>query len=322
MIALHGIGGRLLVAPLCLSAAVAVFSFTAPEFPTGGNFISVAAQVWVLGLLAVGQMFAVVTRGLDISVGAVAALSSAIAAIAWNHLGAFGVLLGPVGALLCGTVNGWLIAALDMQPILVTLGMLVGARGISLLLSDGGQVLPLADAETASGLAFQSLFGLPPIDWAALAAAAAAWWLLDRTVLGRRFVMLGSNPEAVHLIGVDEVRARMRAYQLCGLFAGLAGVLITVRAGAGLPTEGSGMELQSIAAAVIGGTALLGGTASVPGVVVGSCFIQTLLTGLNLQGVSPFAAQIAVGTVLIGSGFVEYAIRHVLSFTSQQGRRI
>src|SRR5262249_41351641 len=108
---------------------------------------------------------------------------------------------------------------------------------------------------------------------------------------------------------------------LCSLFAGLAGVLIMMRAGAGLPTEGTGMELQSIAAAVIGGTSLAGGVASVPGVLVGACFIQVSLTGLNLQGISPFAAQIAVGAVIIASGLVEYAMRRLHSLSIQQRRK-
>src|SRR6202012_2113789 len=107
------------------------------------------------------------------------------------------------------------------------------------------------------------------------------------------------------LVGADAGALQIRAYQLCGLFAGLAGALMTARAGAGLPTEGSGMELQSIAAAVIGGTALSGGLANVWAVAAGATFIQVVLTGLNLTGVSPFLAQVAVGAVIIGSGLID-----------------
>ena len=121
----------------------------------------------------------------------------------------------------------------------------------------------------------------------------------------------GSNPEAVGLVGVDAGRTHIRAYQICGAFAGLAGVLILLRAGTGLPTDGSGMELQSIAAALIGGTALSGGVARVLPVVIGAAFIQVVLTGLNLLGVSPFIAQIVVGLVIIGSGFLGFVTRRL-----------
>jgi ribose transport system permease protein len=118
--------------------------------------------------------------------------------------------------------------------------------------------------------------------------------------------MLGSNPEAARLVGVNAVRVHIAAYQICGLFAGLAGAIMMVRAGAGLPTDGAGLELQSIAAAVIGGTALSGGVAAVASVVSGAAFVQSLLTGLNLAGISPFSAEIAIGAVIIGAAMLSF----------------
>jgi ribose transport system permease protein len=153
---------------------------------------------------------------------------------------------------------------------------------------------------------------LPPAYWAALAALACGAWVLHRSLIGRQLLMLGSNPEAAALVGVNTARVERAAYQLCGIYAGLAGLLMTCRAGAGLPTEGSGMELQSIAAAVIGGTALTGGIANVFVVVLGAVFIQTLLTGLNLMGISPYAAEIAIGFVIIAAGLLEFAIRQIM----------
>lgn len=305
--------GRFLVAPACLLAATALFSATAPRFLSLDNAANVGGQMWVLALLAVGQTFAIATRGFDISVGAVAALSSAVGAMAANALGWPALLVGAGVGLLCGSLNGVLIGRMGLQPIVATLGTLVAAKGVALLVTDDGQVVPLAAADLASRLAFEPIVGLPALSWFALALVAAAAWVLDRFAVGRRILMLGSNPEALQLVGADAGATHLRAYQLCGTFAGLAGVLMTARAGSGLPTEGSGMELQAIAAAVIGGTALSGGIASVWAVVAGAAFIQVLLTGLNLLGVSPFVAQVAVGAVIIGSGLVEYGLRQVLT---------
>lgn len=304
---------RFLVAPACLGLALALFGATVPDFLSPGNAANVLSQMWVLGLLAVGQMFAIVTRGFDISVGATAALASTAAALGANALGPAGLLLAPLVGIACGTVNGVLVGRLGLQPIVATLGSLVALRGVALLVSDDGQVVPLAETGLSDALAFDPVAGLPPAAWGALALCLAAAWTLARSTLGRRILMLGSNPEAVRLIGIDAGRTTLRAYQLCGLFAGLAGLLMTLRAGAGLPTEGTGMELQAIAAAVIGGTALSGGIASVAGVLLGAAFIQALLTGLNLQGLSPFVAQAAVGAVIIGAGLLEFAVRTFLS---------
>jgi len=312
--------GRFLVAPVCLTVAILAFGAAVPEFPTIANAGNVLAQMWVLTLLAVGQMFALLTRGFDISVGAVAALSSTVAALAANHWGLPALPLGALAGLVCGGLNGLMIGSLGIQPIVATLGMFVGARGLALLITDGGQVVPLSQSGIAAALAYNSLAGIPPIAWMALAVVVAAAWVLNRSVLGRRIVMLGSNPDAAWLVGIHPWRVHLAAYGLCGLFAGFAGLLITIRAGSGLPTEGTGMELQAIAAAVIGGTALTGGVGRVSGVVVGAAFIQVLFTGLNLSGISPFLAGVAVGVVIIGSGLLEYALRRFLSPLEQNRR--
>jgi ribose transport system permease protein len=154
---------------------------------------------------------------------------------------------------------------------------------------------------------------MPPLGWAALGCVAVAHLLLRHLSLGRRILMLGANPEAIGLVGADAGALQIRVYQICGVFAGLAGAMLTARAGAGLPTEGAGMELQSIAAAVIGGTTLSGGIANVFAVLGGAVFVQIVLTGLNLSGVSPFLAQVTVGAVIIGSGLMDALLRYLIS---------
>lgn len=311
------IAPRLLVAPAGIAAAGLVFTAIAPGFFSLDNAGSIAGQGWVLVLLAVGQMFALAARGFDISVGAVAALAGTLAAIATNAFGLAGLIVAPVVGFACGTVNGWLVGRLALQPIVATLGSLVALKGLALLVSDDGQAVPLIEAGHAASLAFDPILGLPPLAWAALACVAAAQFLLSHMTLGRRILMLGANPEAISLVGADAGALQIRAYQLCGLFAGLAGALMTARAGAGLPTEGAGMELQAIAAAIIGGTALSGGVANAIAVAAGGFFVQVVLTGLNLTGVSPFLAQVTVGLVILGSGLMDATLRSLLARNRQ-----
>lgn len=311
------IAPRLLVAPAGILAASLVFAAVAPGFLSLGNAASIAGQGWVLVLLATGQMFALAARGFDISVGAIAALAGTLAAMAANSFGLAGLIVAPLVGLACGTLNGWLVGRLALQPIVATLGSLVALKGIALLVSDDGQAVPLVEAGHATSLAFDPVLGLPPLGWAALACVLGAQFLLSHATLGRRILMLGANPEAVSLVGADAGALQIRAYQLCGLFAGLAGALMTARAGAGLPTEGAGMELQAIAAAIIGGTALSGGVANAIAVAAGAFFVQVVLTGLNLTGVSPFLAQVTVGLVILGSGLMDTALRSFLARNRQ-----
>jgi ribose/xylose/arabinose/galactoside ABC-type transport system permease subunit len=308
-----GSSRRFFVAPLSIIGAAAIFTTVAPGFFSLGNAGNVAAQVWVLALLAVGQMFAIASRGFDISIGAVAALASTAGALAANTLGLPALFVAPVVGVACGTLSGWLIGRIGLQPIIATLGVLIGAKGLALLISNDGQVVPLAEAAIAAQLSLDPVLVLPMLGWVALGCVIAGHIVLRHAVIGRRILMLGANPEAIGLVGADAGQLYIRAYQLCGLYAGLAGALMTARAGAGLPTEGSGMELQAIAAAVIGGTALSGGVASVWAVLAGATFVQVVVIGLNLSGVSPFLAQIAVGALIIGSGLIDAFLRSILS---------
>ena len=172
-------------APLCLLVTVAMFSATTPQFATPGNAAGIASQMWLLALLAVGQCFAIASRGFDISIGAVAALSSTLAAMAVNAVGPIGLLAGPLAGLACGSLNGVLIGRAGLQPIVATLGVLIGARGLSLLITSDGQVVPLTEAGRYTRFAYETVLGLPPLAWAALSAVVFAGWVMRRTVVGR-----------------------------------------------------------------------------------------------------------------------------------------
>jgi ribose transport system permease protein len=299
------------VAPLALVITVILFAFQVPYFSTVSNAATIAGQVGPLAVLAVGEMLVIVTGGFDISVGAVAALASVCAAVAINAIGPFGLLVAPLIAAVCGVANGVMITRFSLQPIIATLGMMLAARGLALVVSGGSQSVTLAPGNDVVGLGYGHVLGVPVSFLIVIVVTVAVTWLIDRLRLGRRLLMIGSNARSAAIVGVPVERSIITAYALCGLLAGVAGMMFVGRASAGLPTEGYGLELQAIAAAVMGGTALTGGIGWPPFVLIGALFVQTLLNGLNLVGLSPFVVELAIGAVIVFAGLLDLAIRRL-----------
>jgi ribose transport system permease protein len=303
------------VAPSALVVAVIWLALAVPYFPTLSNGATILGAVGPLAVIAVGEMLVMVTGGFDISVGAVAALGSVVAALSINIVGPVGLLAAPAATTMCGIVNGFLIARLSVQPVIATLGTMLAARGLALALSHGNQTVTLAPGADVIWLGYGRALGLPVSFLVVIAATVAATFLLDRLRLGRRLLMIGSNVRSAELVGVPLMRSIVTAYALCGLLAGVAGMIFVGRASAGLPTEGYGLELQAIAAAVMGGTSLIGGVGWPPFVLIGALFIQTLVNGLNLAGLSPFVVELAMGAVIVFAGLLDFAIRRVAART-------
>ncbi len=304
-------GPRYLVAPAAVTAAWVVFGAINPHFPSLDNALNVSGQFGALAVVALGEMLVVVTRGFDISVGSVAALSSVAGAICAATFGTPGLVAAPLVGALCGSINGVLVGFFDVQPIVTTLGMLLFARGLALLLSGGNQAVPLPADIDLSSIGYGDVLGVPVIALVVAAATIATSLLASRLRIGRRLYMVGSNPQAAELVGVPIGPTLVTAYGLCGLSAGVAALFFLGRSGAGLATEGAGLELQAIASAVIGGTALTGGIGAPLLVAFGAFFIQSLLNGLNLLGISPFVAELALGMVIVAAGLLDFAIRRL-----------
>ncbi len=309
---------RSLVAPVCLLATAVVFGASLPSFLEGTNLTNVLGQMAPLAIVALGQMMVLVTRGFDISVGSVAALAAVVGATTINELGTLGVVAAPLAGLAAGLVNGYLVGVLGVQPIIATIGMLSVARGLALSIS-GGQAVAM-DGNPLLGFGFGELGPLPWPFVVAIGALALTIFVTGRLRIGRRLYMLGSDPQAAELIGVDRRRTLLFAYGASGLAAGIAGAIFLSRAGAGLPTEGSGLELAAIAAAVIGGTSLTGGIGRPTFVVLGALFIQALGNGLNLGGTSAFTQDIVLGAVIVGAGITDWAIRRMTSRPTRERR--
>lgn len=313
---------RLSMAPIFLLASIFVFSVLAPEMLNSGNLTNLLGQTAPLALVALGQMVVLMTRGFDISVGSVAALSGVVAVLAANEFGNLGLVAAPLIGLGCGLVNGYVVGVLGIQPVIATLGMLSLARGLALALSDGTAV-SFEGANPLAELGYGDVAGLPWSFLAVVGLALAIAVLIKRTKAGRRVVMVGSDPVSAQLVGVSEQRTLLGAYGIAGLTAGLAALFYVARAGAGLPTEGTGLELTSIAAAVIGGTALTGGVGRAWLVVVGAVFIQSLSNGLNLAGTSPFVQQVILGVVIVTAGLADRLLARLpTSQTSAGGGKV
>lgn len=301
---------RHVTGPVALFLLVATMAAISPGFLSASNFINILSQGTVLYLLALGQMLVIITRGFDISVGAVAALASVVTAQAVAPLGEVNAIIaGVAAACAVGALNGYLITCQGLQPIVVTLGTALVARGVGAGLMENTNVMPLGNDSILITLAYSAFLGLPLLVWIASALALLAWVITKWLPLGRWLYMLGGNPDAATLVGAPVLSAGITAYALSGTFAGLAGMFLLARSGSAFAIEGAGMELQAIAACVIGGIALSGGRGSVWQALVGAFFIQALLNGLNLLGSSPFMSEIVLGAVIVLAGALDYIAR-------------
>ncbi|MCA1850441.1 MAG: ABC transporter permease, partial [Acidobacteria bacterium] len=256
---------------------VCVFAFARYEtFLTSENLLNILRQNSMVGLIALGMTFVILTGGIDLSVGSLYAVASVIAVyLAGNGL--LAALLGAVAATaLLGLVNGVVIAKARIQPFIVTLAMMIAARGLALAVTGEKSVSAGRDAPATFGWLARGYIGPLPVPAVILFAAfIVGWVVLNHTRFGRHVYSLGDNEEAARLMGLNVGRVTICVYALSGALAGLAGVIFASRLGTGQPTAGIGWELDAIAAVVVGGTLLTGGQGG-----VGSTLVGVLLLGV------------------------------------------
>jgi ribose transport system permease protein len=311
LISLGDLLGRNAGALIVLLILFGVLTLVADEFLTGPNLANLARQVAIFGIIAVGQLLVILTAGIDLSVGSVLGLTGAVAAELLVHGWPIplAILAGLLVGVVLGLVNGSLVAYAKLPPFIATLGMLGIARGIVLVLTNASTVQPLPDAfaEIANG----SLLGVPNLLWIFVIVAAVAGFVLRRTVFGRYVYAVGSNPESARLSGVPVTKVLVAVYAISGFLAALGGVLFTSRLNAGIPTAGTGYELNAIAACVIGGASLFGAKGSAFGAAAGALIVAALNNGGNLLAINPFYLQIGIGLLILLAVF----------FDQWQGRR-
>jgi ribose transport system permease protein len=291
------------------------YSVASPFFLTSENIGGILLAASVNGVLALGVTFVIINGGIDLSVGTVMTFSAVMTAqvmIVWQQPVLVGILAGLLTGAVCGTINGLMVTKMKVPPFVATLGMLYATKGLSLVVA---QLKPIYfnDAPIFNQVAMSSILGsiipaLDPIKNVVLVlfgAALVAAFILSKTVLGRYTFALGSNIEATRLSGVNVDRWQTAVYMVCGLFAGLAGVVIGARLNSAQPALGAGYELDAIAAAVIGGTSLSGGEGSILGTIIGALFIATLANGLRILGVQQEWQIVVTGTVLVLAVFLD-----------------
>lgn len=286
---------------LALVVAVMVFALVNPSFVAWANIESNVRTIAFIGIVGVGQAMLIVAGEFDLSVGSVAALGAVVAAILMSDHGLpipLAVLAAIVLGSLIGLVNGVLTVKVGLPALIVTLGMLFAARGLSYVISGGTQVYPLPEGVRTLS---DRVLGLPMAIWVFVAIALVADLAMRRSGFGRRLYAVGGNREAAQLAGIRADRVKLAAFMLTGALATLAGVLVMAQLGSGDPQIGMNWELAVIAAVVVGGVSLRGGVGSIAGALLGVLFLQVVSSGLVVSGVEATLQPVAVGTVMIAA---------------------
>jgi ribose/xylose/arabinose/galactoside ABC-type transport system permease subunit len=283
-------------------------------FLSAENLTNILKQNASLALLALGMLVVVITGGIDLSVGSAMALAMVCIALS-AHAGApwpASILVGPLVGVAVGLINGLGLTWLRLpHPFIMTLGTLNIARGLTYLLTGGAPVSGLGPEVRYLGIVywdfgfFQPPAGLPASLVVVAVAAIAVWFFLTRTSIGRHIYAIGGNPQAARVSGVNVDGVLVLVYATCGFFAGLAGLLLVGRTGSGFPNAGIGIELDAIAAVIIGGASFFGGRGTVLGVLAGVLIMGLLRNGLNINNVSAFWQMILIGFVIIGAVYID-----------------
>jgi ribose transport system permease protein len=286
-----------------------VFGIAAPDFFSRANWVATSEYAVEYLLLAIGETFVIATAGIDLSVGAILGFSAMLSAVIMSgllngHMNTtlvtiIGFAIALAAGTLVGVANGLLITRLKLTPFIVTLGMLGMCTGATYLLDDGNQVSNVPSQITTIGTTIWFGGWLPAIVVVAAVFTAGGSLLLSRTRFGLHTYVIGSNFLAGQRAGVNVNRHLVRVYALSGFLAAVAGLMVTAKFSIASPIAGANDELDAIAAVVIGGASLFGGTGTIFGTLIGTFIISILVTGLVLLNVQPFWQQVAVGAVLI-----------------------
>ena len=284
-----------------------VLALTTPRFVSPLNLGNLSVQFAVIGALAIGTTAVIICREIDLSIGAIEGFCAVIAAITAVRLGLpwpCAVLAAILAGAAIGGFNGFMVAAVGVPSFVVTLGTLGIVGGIALVISGGQSIYGFPAAYQWIGQG--SLFGVrAPIIFTGL-LLIGMHVVLRHTKLGLGFYAVGGNERAAGLVGISIVRTKFIALAISGASAGLAGVLVSARLDAANPTLGALDLLDAIAAVVIGGAALTGGTGSILGTAAGVLLIVTIRNGLNLLGVNPFWQQTAIGSIIIIAAVMDH----------------
>jgi len=281
------------------------------HFLTVDNFANVARQASIAGILGIGMTFVILTAGIDLSVGSILGIVSILFAsvLAGGVPWPLAIVLALAVGASVGALNGLGITRGGVQPFIMTLAMLVIARGVTLTYSDAKPIRAGAAAADIAWIGNGNLAGIPVPFILFVTIAALAWFTLHFTSFGRQVYAVGDNIEAARLSGIPTRRVVFSVYVISGLCAAVSALIVVSRLAAAEATQGEGFELDAIAIVVIGGTSLFGGSGGVGGTLVGAGIVAAVNNLLNLLGVPPFSQRIAKGLIILGAVLLERRAR-------------
>ncbi|ALX50253.1 ribose ABC transporter permease [Lentibacillus amyloliquefaciens] len=280
---------------------VIFLGFMSDAFFTLDNIFNLLRQISVNALIAFGMTFVILTAGIDLSVGSLLALGSALTAglLTSGMDPILAVLLGLLIGFGLGAINGLIITKGKVAPFIATLATMTIYRGATLVYTDGMPITGLSDSFAFEMIGGGYVFGIPFPVILMLAVFLILFFVLKKTVFGRQVYAVGGNEEVSVLSGIKADRVKIWVYSLTGMLSVLAGMILTSRLNSAQPTAGEMFELDAIAAVVIGGTSLMGGRGRITGTLIGALIIGVIDNGLNLMNVSSFYQQIVKGGVIL-----------------------
>ena len=300
-----------LVLLIVLTLALAVLSVTAERFMTVGNLLNQGRLMTEVALVALPMTFVIITAGIDLSVGSIMGLTAILLGVFWHNVG-LPLPLAVAAAVACGALagafNGLLITRLRVPPLIMTLATLALFRGLAEGISQARSVRGYPEWFFVLGQG--EVLGVPTQLWVLAVAVVIFWVVLSRTTFGRSLYAIGHNETAARYSAIKVDRIKLIVYTLSGLMAGLAGAIFVSRVSTTRSDMGTGLELDVIAAVVLGGTSIFGGVGTIAGTVLGFTLIQLLKNGLALTGVKGDATIVVIGTVLILSILVTNFLQH------------
>lgn len=282
------------------------FSIASRNFFTFSNITTILLSTAVIGILALGTTFVIVTGGIDLSIGTGMTMCSVVAGLVMVNAGlplVLGVLAGLACGALMGFINGVNISVLGLPPFIATLGMMLVAQGLALVLSGVRPIYFSSDPMFRKIALGEVIHGIPNAVVIMFGLAVVAWVILSRTLLGRYTYAIGSNEEATRLSGIDTRKWKILIYTLAGVFTGAAGIVMASRLNSAQPQLGAGYELQAIAAVIIGGTSLLGGRGTILGTLIGALIMSVLINGLRILSIQSEWQNVVVGVVILVAVF-------------------
>lgn len=287
---------------------IIVASYQSDAFLSERNIMNVLRQMSGIGIMAIGMLFVILTRGIDLSVGSIAALGAVSSALLIQRFDlATALLLAMMIGAVCGLISGVFVAFLKLPAFVITLAMMTAARGTALIMSNGQPIMPGPAGAPLQAFGTGFNLGFPNPVLLMFACFAIAFLVLNFTRFGRLITAIGSNEEAVRLSGISVSWYVLAVYVISGALAAVAGVIVTSRSGVGSASVGNGAELDVIAAVVIGGASLMGGRGGVINTFIGVMILGVIGNIMNLAGVPGYHQQVFMGVIIVVAVVIQHS---------------